>query len=175
MASRRDKLMAAQKKNDEKEKNSKKDKETLVDVIANGTSDTLIINNDTSNDNAGKLANNNINATENAEKSAENSNKTAEIHNVEEKPKNNSQAKDTTNADAKTNIKSKSKKTAINNSTISTLIEINKKKNLKQNRIGFLVTDKALENLERYVEITGFKSKNDLINTILENLDDFLK
>ena len=72
-------------------------------------------------------------------------------------------------------IKSQNNYSEIKNNTVKELIKIQKEKDLKKNRIGFLVTDKALDNLNRYVEMTGYKSKNEFMNIILENLDDFLK
>ena len=171
MASRREMLLAAQKKNEAKDKTNVKNDETLVDVYANSDNNSTIINTD----NAGELAKSNSDDLNISEKSAENDKKiekNVDLTDKQDKPDITETKKNTTD---KANIKSKSKKSATNNDTVNTLIELNKKKHLKQNRVGFIVTDKAIENLDRYVELTGYKSRNALLNTILENLDDFLK
>ena len=175
MASRREMLLAAQRKNEKKEQENTKKEETLVDVYANSTEKSIIVNNDTSSKNEINPAKTQTNDSENAENTQKNSAEydknqdltpaTVEV-NKPESMKDNIKSKE---------IKSQNNYSEIKNNTVQELIKIQKEKDLKKNRIGFLVTDKALDNLNRYVEMTGYKSKNEFMNIILENLDDFLK
>lgn len=175
MASRREMLLAAQRKNEKKEQENTKKEETLVDVYANSTEKSIIVNNDTSPKNEINPAKTQANDSENAENTPKNSSENDKNQDLTTATVEVNKPKSTIDSIKSEEIKSENNYSEIKNNTVKELIKIQKEKDLKKNRIGFLVTDKALDNLNRYVEMTGYKSKNEFMNIILENLDDFLK
>lgn len=175
MASRREMLLAAQRKNEKKEQENTKKEETLVDVYANSTEKSIIVNNDTSPENEINPAKTQANDSENAENTSKNSAKYDKNQDLTPATEEDHKPESMKNSIKSEEIKSQNNYSEIKNNTVKELIKIQKEKDLKKNRIGFLVTDKALDNLNRYVAMTGYKSKNEFMNIILENLDDFLK
>ena len=175
MASRREMLLAAQRKNEKKEHENTKNEETLVDVYANSTEKSIIVNNDTSSENEINPAKTQANDSENAENTSKNSAEYDKNQDLTPATEEDHKPESMKNSIKSEEIKSQNNYSEIKNNTVKELIKIQKEKDLKKNRIGFLVTDKALDNLNRYVEMTGYKSKNEFMNIILENLDDFLK
>lgn len=175
MASRREMLLAAQRKNEKKEQENTKKEETLVDVYANSTEKSIIVNNDTSPKNEINPAKTQANDSENAENTPKNSSENDKNQDLTPATAEVNKPESTIDSIKSEEIKSENNYSEIKNNTVKELIKIQKEKDLKKNRIGFLVTDKALDNLNRYVEMTGYKSKNEFMNIILENLDDFLK
>ena len=47
---------------------------------------------------------------------------------------------------------------------------VGKKKESKRNRRGFVMTDRAFENIKRYSEENGYPSINDFVNDLFEHL-----
>ncbi len=47
---------------------------------------------------------------------------------------------------------------------------VGKKKESKKNRRGFVMTDRAFENIKRYSEENGYPSINDFVNDLFEHL-----